>query len=184
MSSSLPQWRLRVWTRFLAPLDQVWQVKTDLAFARQEFWPCFDFRVDDPDGLRDAVRGGDAPRGFEARLWPWGLRWHTELVESVPMQRFTDSSRNRLFASFEHQHIFEATADGTRYIDDVCFAPAPGLPPRLVARLTARLFAHRHKQAGKHLPHDERATGVVVLREVLPDEGRAGADDGDHAADG
>lgn len=172
MSASPYRWRLRVWTRFLAPVDEVWKVKTDLGPARQEFWPVFDFRVDDPQRLYRAVRQGLAPETFQARLWPWPVRWQTELVEAVPGRYFVDRSHdNALFKAFEHRHLFEPTEDGTRYVDDVRFTPADGLPDRLSARLTARLFAHRHHKAARHLPHDERATGIVVLREILSDEG-------------
>lgn len=164
------RWRLRVWTRFLAPVDQVWQVKTDMAVARREFWPFFDFKVDDPHRLSRAVRFGLVPETFQARLWPWPVAWQTELVEAIPGQRFVDRSQNALFQAFEHRHLFEASEDGSRYIDDVRFTPADGLPQRLAARLTARLFVHRHRQAAGQLPHDERATGVAMLRQVLPDE--------------
>ncbi len=172
MSAVAPTWRLRVWTRFLAPVDDVWRLKTELAFARKEFWPYFDFRPDDPDGLLQTIRG--AGRGeFPATLWPWGVSWTTRVVESKPAEHFVDRSQNALFDFFEHHHLFEPTDDGTRYIDDVRFTPASSLPEQLAARMTRRLFVHRHAQASKHLPHDKRATGVAMLRQVLPEEAEA-----------
>ncbi len=170
MDDSVPlQWRLRVWTRFLAPCADVWREKTDMAFARQEFRPLMDFRPEDPEGLRAAVVEG-RPGRFRARLWPLGVRWESEIVESLPGVRFVDRSSNRLFAVYEHHHLFEPTADGCRYVDDLLFSPASGLPPKLAARLTEKLFVHRHRQAARHLPHDPRAMGVSVLRQVLPEE--------------
>ncbi|RME20850.1 MAG: hypothetical protein D6798_19520 [Deltaproteobacteria bacterium] len=169
MDASEPlQWRLRVWTRFLAPCEDVWRAKTDAGIAHDEFRPWLDFRPDDPDGMQRAVVEG-RPGRFPARLWPLGIEWVTEIVESVPGVEFVDRSRNRLFSEYEHHHVFEPTTDGCRYIDDVRFVPAPGLPSRLVARLTERLFVHRHRRAARHLPHDPQATGVSVLRRVLPD---------------
>ena len=39
--------------------------------------------------------------------------------------------------------------------------------PHLVARMVERLFVYRHNRAARHLPTDEKATAVSMLREAL-----------------
>ena len=172
MPTAAPAFRLRVWTRFFAPVERVWELKTDLARVREEFRPWMEFRPQDPEALCRAVRSGQTGR-FPARLWPLGISWTTELVEARPTERFVDRSQNLLYAAFEHRHVFEPADDGCRYVDDVTFTPAAPLPAGLVARMTAAMFGHRHRQSARHLPHDARATAIVVLRQVLEDEGPA-----------
>lgn len=160
-------WRLRVWTRFLAPPEQVWALKTDLDRLSQELWPLV-LAFEDRAAVLAALQQG-RPGSFPARLYPPGIRWVTELTEIVPGQRFVDRSRNALYRDFEHRHLVEPSQDGTRYVDDVTFTPA-GPCPDLVVRLTRHSFQRRHRRAARHLPHDPRATGVVALRQVLEHE--------------
>lgn len=167
MSAPPPTWRLRVWTRFLAPPDQVWALKTDPDRLAQELWPLV-LRFQDRAAVAQALQQG-RPGRFPARLYPPGLRWVTELSEVVPGQRFVDRSQNLLYRDFEHRHLVEPAQDGTRYVDDVRFTPA-GPWPGLIVALTRLSFQSRHRRAARLLPHDPRATGVVVLRQVLEHE--------------
>lgn len=162
-----PHWRLRVWTRFLAPVDQVWALKTDPERISDEFRP-LRFVVDDAAGLRAALASGGEGE-FHARLWPLGLSWPIRLSEVEPGRSFVDRSQNALFQTFEHRHLVEATQDGARYVDDLLLCPtAPGAAMKV--ELVRRLFERRHRRAARHLPHDPRATAIVVLREVLEHE--------------
>lgn len=171
VSTQPPSWRLRVWTRFLAPPEQVWAFKTDPDRLAQELWPLV-LRFDDRAALVAALQQG-LPGRFPARLYPPGLRWVTELAQVEPGQRFVDRSQNLLYRDFEHRHVVQPVTDGTRYVDDVTFTPA-GPWPELIVHLTRLSFQSRHRRAARHLPHDPRATGVVVLRQVLEHERTGG----------
>lgn len=165
---------LRVWTRFFAPVEDVWKLKTDPAAIMAEFRPYSSFCIDDA-GLREAL-GGKVPVDLKAslrlgRMLPvaWPLR-----LESVKVNAsFRDTSANRLFSRFEHDHIFEPTVDGCRYIDAVTFTSTVPAQ-KITAILTKRLFEHRHAVAAKALPTDPQATGVSVLRVLVEAEGLDG----------
>ena len=62
---------LRVWTRFFAPLEDVWALKTDPAAIQAELQPWSSFSIKDGDALRraDLVVG--------ARLQRWVPRGTT-----------------------------------------------------------------------------------------------------------
>lgn len=153
---------LRVWTRFLDPPERVWAVKTDPALLRAEFPAWAPFSVDEPDTLLAAFRRSE-PARVEGRMGLLRLAWpmHLEVVE--PHTRYRDTSSNQLFSRFEHEHLFEPTSDGTRYIDAVTFTPR--LPAaKAAAILTQRLFVRRHRAAAKHLQADARTVGTAVLR--------------------
>ncbi len=163
---------LRVWTRFLAPPDQVWLLKTDPAALAAEFRPFLSLRVGDPRPLADALDRGE-PATVDARLCPrglpFGVRWPIHLRGGTRPTVYTDASENRIYSRFEHEHRFEPTSDGCRYLDAVTFVPA--LPAsKLVAILTRRFFVHRHTVAARRLPSDPQATGVSVLRVLVEAE--------------
>jgi ligand-binding SRPBCC domain-containing protein len=160
---------LRVWTRFLAPVEDVWRLKTDPEALAAEFLPYVSFRVDDAESYVRAFAEGRAveaagrlcPRG-----WPVGVRWPMRLESVDPGTSYRDSSTNRLYTRFEHTHLFEPTPDGCRYVDAVTFTPA--LPAqKLAAILTRRFFVHRHRVAAGRLRADQQATGTSVLRVLV-----------------
>lgn len=163
---ALTSFRLRVWTRFLAPLDEVWRVKTDPDAISAELQPHF-FRIaDDSRPLLSAVEPPELPVQLGTSFRLYGLvplAWPTRIEEYEPRRRFTDTCTNALYRHFRHTHLFEETPDGCRYIDDVVFTPA--LPTqKLAAILTRRTFETRHVNAARLLPSDPQATGVAVLR--------------------
>ena len=160
--------RLRVWTRYYSTVDEVWEVKTDPACVAAEFRPWLHFSADDTDGLVEAVRTGHAME-TSARLLPLGVRWPINLVESVPRERFYDTSINALFTRFEHTHVFQPTSDGCRYVDDLVFTPAL-TASKMIAVLTRRLFIHRHRIASRRLNPDGRTVGTSVLRVLLEED--------------
>ena len=159
---------LRVWTRFLAPVEEVWRIKTDPRLIAAEFSPWFSFA---------AVGGPPAeplahPGHFDARFGPRGLplfNWPIDLQTVDRPRRFVDCSQNRLYTRFDHEHLFELTPEGCRYIDAVTFTPA--LPAqKLTAILTQRMFLHRHRNAARQLATDPQATAVAVLRVLVEAE--------------
>lgn len=164
-------YHLRCWTRFLATVDQVWDQKTDPNRLADEFRPWLSLVTDDDAAARRLLSGEGLPGTIHARLRLGGVlpgtRWPLRLERLERGRRYVDSSENPLFAAWHHEHLFEPCSDGVRYVDAVTFTPRPGLPPGWVARATAALFVHRHRRAARHLPTDPRATGVVMLRELL-----------------
>jgi ligand-binding SRPBCC domain-containing protein len=156
------QFKLRVWTRFYAPPDDVWRLKTDPKHLQAEFRPYFYLHVPDSKGLVEAFAAG-APGHFDGRLIPPGVSWPIELETVERPSRYADSSSNALFPMFQHDHRIQTTDDGCRYIDEVIFSTS--LPAqKLVAIMLQRLFVHRHRVAARKLPTDLKATAVSVLR--------------------
>ena len=160
------RFHLRVSTRFLASPDEVWSLKTDPEQLRQEFLPWVHLSVQDPSALVSALQGEGLPITVQARVG-MVLPWPIEIREYVRGERFTDySPDNALFDDWVHHHEVQPASDAVRYLDAVSFTPRLG-PPHLVARLVERLFIHRHNRAARHLPTDEKATAVSMLRESL-----------------
>jgi len=170
-TADAPTWRLRVWTRFLAPAQDVWAYKTSLVGLRTELSP-LRLVIADPQGMERALAQG-RPGHFQARLVPPGVAWPIDLVEVEPGRLFADHSDNALFSRFEHRHLVEPTPDGARYVDDLLLSPRGPLRGAILS-LTVRLFQHRHRRAARDLPHDPRVCGITVLREQLAHE-RPGA---------
>ena len=156
---------LRVWTRFFAPPDRVWALKSDPAAIEAEFPLWAPFSLGDKAALAAAIAAGQGE--LRGRLGP--LPWPLRLVGVQPGQSFEDRSENALFSRWEHVHTVEPTPDGARYIDAVTFTPAlPG--PKFVAIGVKGLFVARHRAAARHLPADALTVGVHVLRVLIEDE--------------
>lgn len=150
--------QLRVWTRFLAPVEDVWRLKTDPKRISEEFSPLASFRL-----IGDSFHGVGS---YKARFGPPGLpmmEWPVELEVWEEGVRFVYSSKNLLYAAFRHEHSFETTPEGCRYIDEVQFTSK--LPAQKAAAIMLqRLFQHRHRVSARHLPSDPQATAIAVLR--------------------
>lgn len=164
---------LRVWTRFLAPVDRVWALKTDPAALADEFRPSMRFSVPDVDALRRALQDGEVPKDLDARLLPGGappgVPWPIHFDRWERNKVYRDTSENALYARYEHEHLFEETPDGCRYVDAVTFTPRNPLQ-KASAIATQRFFQHRHRVAAKRLPSDPQATAVAVLRVLVVGE--------------
>lgn len=167
---------LRVWTRFYAPVEAVWAQKTDPAALAEEFRPFARFVSDEPDRVARALRG-EVPMEIHARLQPGGvppgIAWPLRVEAVEEGRRFRDTSVNALFSRFEHEHLFEETPDGCRYVDAVTFVPRNPLQ-KATAIATRRFFIHRHHVAARRLPTDPQATGVAMLRVLVEGEAAAG----------
>lgn len=80
-----------------------------------------------------------------------------------------DKLLTALCGDLQHDRFFEATDDGTRFVDQLTFTPASA-GNELIARAVRRVFVRRHRGSARSLPSDDRATGVAVLRQVLEHE--------------
>lgn len=161
---------LRVWTRFLASVEDVWRLKTDPARIAEEFTPYASFRIRDDAALAALLANGGSG-ALEAtfklgRALP--VAWPVQVESVVSGVSFRDTSTNRLYSRFEHEHLFEPTPDGCRYVDALTFVSTLPLQ-KATAIATKRMFEHRHRVAAKHLPTDPEATGVAVLRVLVED---------------
>ncbi len=162
---------LRVWSRFFAPVEDVWALKTDPAALQAEFRPWMTFALPDGAALTRAL-AGELPATLDGslrlgRVLPFA--WPVRIESAVKHKEYRDTSTNALYSRFEHDHLFEVTPDGCRYVDAVTFtskAPAQ----KLFAIATQRLFVHRHTVAAKRLPTDPQATAVSVLRVLVEEE--------------
>lgn len=159
---------LRVWTRFFAPPERVWAMKTDPAALAAEFPAWAPFSVGDTAAFAAALAQARPLEG-QGRLGV--LPWPVALTAVDPGRSFTDTSSNALYSRWEHQHIVEPTGDGARYIDAVTFTPR--LPAKLSAILTQRFFIQRHVRAAAAIDADARTVGVSVLRVWDPEEDEA-----------
>ncbi len=166
----MQSWRLTVWTRFRAPVEAVWDLKTDpLALAR-EFLPWIRVEAKDVDGLRRALRQtgkGTFPGRVTGPLGLIGVAWPFSIQGTEPPRWYRDGSSNLLYADFQHEHRFEPIpGGGCRYVDEVVFTPRAG-PSRLSAELTRALFVHRHHRAARELPVEPDAVAHTWLRPAL-----------------
>ncbi|MEN9784878.1 MAG: hypothetical protein RLZZ299_142 [Pseudomonadota bacterium] len=160
------RFHLRVWTRHLVPVETVWRAHTDpTALAASLGLPsgwvegAVSFEGDAPRETVLRVRG---PLGRGLPVWP--LR----LTQVEPGVRYVDTSENTWFRAWSHEHLFEPTPDGCRYVDAITFAPA-GPAPQLVADAVKRVFVRRHRWFARKLASDARATGISVLRARVED---------------
>ncbi len=168
---------LRVWTRYNDPVSKVWAVKTDPKNLRGEFPFWLPFRVEDEAGLSAAFAAG---RPFETagKVGLLGIAWPVRLESVEPGRRFRDSSTNALFSRFEHEHIFEETRDGARYVDAVTFTPCVPAP-KMVAILLKQFFVARHRAASRLLSPDRLTIGTHVLRVLIEEEQDADGAEGE-----
>jgi ligand-binding SRPBCC domain-containing protein len=161
---------LRVWTRFYATPEEVWAIKTDPEALAAEFQPWLRFSMDG-EALRRAIEGGgggEVASTLRPLGLPFGVGWPIRLGPATRPVAYSDSSENRIFSRFQHQHSIERTGDGCRYVDAVTFAPR--MLPKAVGLMTERLFRHRHAVAARRLKSDPQATGVSVLRVLVEEE--------------
>jgi ligand-binding SRPBCC domain-containing protein len=164
---------LRVWTRFFVPVEEVWAVKTDPERVSAEFFPFASMRWKDVGAARQALSGVTLPAELQATVSlpfaPVGVPWPIRLDAFERGVRFRDTSVNALYSRFEHEHVFEKTSDGCRYVDIVTFTPTAPLQ-KLAAIATRRLFVHRHNVVARQLAADPQVTGVGVLRVMVEEE--------------
>jgi len=164
--STRPAYRLRVSTRYLAPVEDVWAQKSDPHAIMAEFPPWVPFRINRPADLLSAWADGAHSVRSPARIGP--IPWEVQVRLLEPGRAFEDRGASKLFSLFVHTHTLEPTRDGTRYLDDLWFTPT--FAPELVARTVRRVFVARHRRSARVLLADPQSVGHAVLRHVLEDE--------------
>ncbi|MBL4848940.1 MAG: SRPBCC family protein [Planctomycetes bacterium] len=91
-------------------------------------------------GVTSGLIGLEQEVTFEARHFGFRLRHTSRIVEFEPPHRFVDSMVRGVFASFVHEHRFEATPRGTLMVDVLEYS-APLGP---LGRLAEWLFLNRY----------------------------------------
>lgn len=118
---------------------------------------------------------------YVLRVRGFGMHWRTLIAEYDPPHRFVDVQMKGPYAFWHHVHDFEATADGTRIIDDVHYALPFGPLGRLahacfVKRELQSIFDYRERAITRHFagepPHTPRdAIANQSLNQPLVTEG-------------
>ena len=160
-------YNLRVWTRYLESPERVWQSKIDPNRLAAEFEPYASMAVSDEHrvAMGKAFESVGSPVQLELRVGPLGLLWPMELELIEPGLAYSDTSANRLFSEWHHEHRIHPASDGCLYVDEVRFVPAlPGC--RRWARMTERLFQHRHRRTARWMTVELGCVGVSALRVV------------------
>ena len=140
-----------------APLQRVWAFHEDVRSALPAL---------SPPEARVRIESADLPVRVGSRIvirvrGPLGIpiRWVAKIVEHRPpfvdgdadAAAFVDEQESGPFASWRHEHLFEAVgADATRLTDRVTyrvhFGPLGALGDRLfVRRQVVEMFRHRHE---------------------------------------
>ena len=93
---------------------------------------------------------------LEQRVGPLWLRVEAVHVDYEKNVRFVDEMRKGPFASWRHEHRFEAVGDRCRLTDEIDYAPPMGLLGRLADPVAIRprlqkMFDYRHEVTGRTL---------------------------------
>ena len=72
---------------------------------------------------------------YEIRLGPVPMKWRTRIDEVVPMERFVDTQLKGPYATWYHEHHFEAHGERTCMVDRVHFAAPMGPLGRIAERV-------------------------------------------------
>jgi ligand-binding SRPBCC domain-containing protein len=113
--------------------------------TRQGFESHFPHRVRAYEGPEQWTLGTHFKMQYRVLgLW---MRWHGEIVEWLPGQRFADVMHEGAFKAFRHEHEFEADGAGTRYTDRLTFTLGLGgwLDGLIGLRQVERTFAQRQR---------------------------------------
>jgi hypothetical protein len=157
-------WKLIVWTRFRAPLQQVWDVASDPSEVAACCPPGVRWEISDPEGLRRACQHG-SERVFPSRWRVAGrvIDWPVKVVEAHEGQRFTLQSDTPWFEGLVHRHRFERAIGGhTRFVDELVLAPTAA-PARVWVEAARALRVATHKRLARRLAADPETTGASRL---------------------
>jgi uncharacterized protein (TIGR01777 family) len=129
-----------------APLDQTFRFFSDARNLGLLTPPAMGLRI---DGTPPAMAEG-ACIDYRIRVGPVpSLAWRTRIVKWEPGRCFVDVQERGPYASWWHEHAFEADGARTRVRDRVCYAPPlPSLLGALVNRVVVapmlrRIFGYR-----------------------------------------
>lgn len=111
-----------------APIERCFALSTSVEIVQQELHlkPVAG-RTKGLVALNDTVRW----QGWKLGFW----QYHVSLIDGFgPPHFFRDRMIEGRFRSFEHEHFFEVTPEGTMLRDELRFSLPFGVPGRLVAR--------------------------------------------------
>ena len=163
------RFHLRCATLFRASPEEVWALKTNWEKMQDEFRPLFQGTSSEGEQALAALKQGNLPVNYTLSVRLGGLlpigHWDVEVSEYEEGRFFVDSSENRVFSAWRHEHRIEPSSLGTRYVDLVDFQPR-GRAVHWTAIALRELFLHRHRRAAQHLPTEVRATAIATLRKL------------------
>ncbi len=126
--------------------------------------PELNFSITSPP--RDGMGEGARIR-YRLVLWGVAFRWETHIRVWEPPHYFVDEQVAGPFRRWEHHHILQATANGTRMLDHVDYAlpmtPAGELAHPIIRRQLRRIFRFRHEQMQRLFAPELRAPCTVLF---------------------
>lgn len=128
------------------PIEQVFAFFSDAANLERITPRSLHFEITSPQPI--SIRRGTLI-DYRLRLLLFPFHWQSEITEWEPPHRFADEQRRGPYASWRHEHTFEATASGTRLLDRVYyqlpFSPLGDLAFPFVRWQLQAIFAFRQK---------------------------------------
>lgn len=91
---------------------------------------------------------------YRIRIHGVPVRWRTEITKWQPPCEFVDEQLHGPYRLWQHTHVFEESAGGTRCVDQVRYCPHGGALMNwlFVRRDVAKIFAYRRQQLMKIFP--------------------------------
>ena len=127
-------------TEIAAPPEVCFDLARDVAFHARSLAHTGERIVHQPAG--DLLELGDEVE-FEGRHLGVRQRLRARITALERPRWFRDEMTRGAFAAFVHDHLFEATASGTRMTDRIRFEAPLGAIGRLVARTILRPYLSR-----------------------------------------
>jgi len=106
---------------------------------------------------------------YRLKLFDIPFAWRSEITEWNPPHSFVDEQRRGPYASWVHRHTFEATARGTRILDQVTYrlplSPLGDIAFPFVAWQLRQIFAFRQAVVRRILLEEsESAQGAPLAQ--------------------
>jgi ligand-binding SRPBCC domain-containing protein len=100
-----------------APIEEVWRITTDFDFVVHLLKPWFTITYDRTNAGHQLAAGWTKDTDWHLLgIIPYG-RWHEEIVEWEPPERFVDSITGTPFPFWRHTHLYERRGESTLYTD-------------------------------------------------------------------
>lgn len=140
--------------------ESVFDASVEALFAFHERADVFELLMPPWETVRNVKPATSLDVGAVARLEQRvGPVWIEIVAEHVAYEKnalFVDEMRKGPFASWRHEHRFEAHPQGCRLIDAITYEPPLGFLGRLAAPLAVvprlrKMFVHRHRVTAEAL---------------------------------
>ncbi|MGG7307705.1 SRPBCC family protein [Curtobacterium sp. AB451] len=143
----------RVVTDLAAPPERVFRLSLDIGAHERSMAASGERAV---DGTTTGTIGLGESVTWRARHFGIAWRMTSRITALEAPHRFVDEQVRGPFARFRHEHRFEATADGTRMVDEIAFRAPLGVlglaAERLaLARYLPRLIRERNASLASEL---------------------------------